>query len=339
LKKYCKRNKLQVVYEPNIERKFIEQEAAEKGEIPQQTLAFKKELKSKLLGKPKPQKYEGEGFEDEEIVKSITEPKMEKFISKQEVQAEPLIEEEDAKDEHRSIKSKNEENSITFLKRDALYKELKCVNVSVENSSTVEVIKDFLRNKINNKDHVKQLKTHSNMGSISNQIQGIFDKARQHINKNISQSEEPADVQGMISKMVHDTFNEPDNSDKLNESDKMLLIKDLETLLSRNPNPFQSKPVEISSSSLTEEEEVKKDPKKEKKRKLKDEAEKSLASSIANDLPQISESSPTVDPICEKVRTTSEEEIIDFGMDKKPKWNFFGKIKNMFFKKKPLNDE
>jgi hypothetical protein len=85
LKKYSKRNKLQIVYDPHIEKKFAEEEAIERGEIPNPNSSVKQFFKAK-------KDYEGEGFEDKDLFKSFNEPKMDKTISTREVKKEPLIE-------------------------------------------------------------------------------------------------------------------------------------------------------------------------------------------------------------------------------------------------------
>lgn len=237
LKKYSKRNKLQLMYEPNIESKIAEAEAAEKGE-PYYKSSIKQYFKAKIPANPPQPKYEGEGFEDEDFLKSIPELNMDKYASKREVKGKPLIEEDKKDEQHTSTRDPDEDHSLIYLKRDALYKELKGVNVSVENSSTVEVIRDFLRNRVNTRDHVKQLKSHTNYGSISSQMQGIFDRARRQLDETYAQNppgSNPPSIHNILSKMVFETFNESGEGDNLNEEERMLLIKDLETLIGKTP--------------------------------------------------------------------------------------------------------
>jgi hypothetical protein len=230
LKKYSKRNKLQLVYEPNILKKIEEQEVAEKGQY-----GYSYNKYNASPNPPVPQ-CEGEGFEDEEFINHFPEPSLEKFASKREVKATPLVEKSKDLDQAKSTKGEEElvesERSGVFLKRDALYKDLKIVNVSVENSSTVDVIKDFLRNKINCRDHVKQLKAQSNFGSITHTMQSIFDKAKKQMIQNPA---EGGNVQSMFHKMVVETLNESGNYEELNEEDKILLVKDIENLIQRMP--------------------------------------------------------------------------------------------------------
>lgn len=45
-----------------------------------------------------------------------------------------------------------------FLKRDYLYSELKSIPVTVEQQSNLQILEDFLRNKIKTMDNVKGLK-------------------------------------------------------------------------------------------------------------------------------------------------------------------------------------
>ena len=127
LRKYTKRNRLQLVYEPNIEEKILADEALEKGYT-----AKKKASKAAKL--------DNKNYEDNEFLKHFPVPSMDKAVSKQEKAKTPLIEE---LKEDQDLDELDEEAkySIVYLKRDALYKKLKRVSVSVENSSTLEVIK------------------------------------------------------------------------------------------------------------------------------------------------------------------------------------------------------
>jgi hypothetical protein len=226
------------MYEPNILKKIKDQEAAEKGQY-----GYSYNNYNAPVNPPVPN-YKGEGFEDEDFTKNFPEPALEKFMSKQEVKTTPLVEEDKDLDQAKSAKDKEEpedsELSSVYLKRDALYKDLKIVNVSVENSSTIEVIKDFLRNKISCEDQVKQLKAQSNYGSITNTMQSIFDKAKRHMSQNPS---EGVSVQNLLHKMVVDTLNESGNYDDLNEEDKILLVKDIETLIGRMPPTMNPTPI------------------------------------------------------------------------------------------------
>jgi hypothetical protein len=79
------------------------------------------------------------------------------------------------------------------------------------------------------------LRSHTNLGSISNQIQHIFDKTRRYIDKANARGDNFGDLSSVIARMVNDTFNEPENVEKLNENDKLMLIKDIETLLGKSP--------------------------------------------------------------------------------------------------------
>lgn len=69
LKKYSKRNKLQLTYDPQIEKRIKEAELIEKGR------PFKKSIKDYFAAKNliSPPKYEDEGFEDEDFFKNISE--------------------------------------------------------------------------------------------------------------------------------------------------------------------------------------------------------------------------------------------------------------------------
>ena len=222
LKKYSKRNKLQLVYEPNILNKIRDEEEAEKGN-------YGKSLKTKKGAKAT--KYDGRGFEDEDFLKHFPEPKLDKFASKQEKTSKPLVaeikDEEVAKSTHEKEES---DHSEVFLKRDALYKDLKTVNVSVEYSSTLEVIKDFLRNKINNKDQVDSLKQQNNYGSVSQQMADIFSKVRNQMAEG-DDSGQPPSIHNIIQKMTIETLNESGNYSSMSNEDKMLLLKDIESLL------------------------------------------------------------------------------------------------------------
>ena len=53
------------------------------------------------------------------------------------------------------------DKSSLFVKRHTLYKELTQVSVSVEMSSSLEVIREFLRTKIKNSASIKQFRTAS----------------------------------------------------------------------------------------------------------------------------------------------------------------------------------
>ena len=66
---------------------------------------------------------------------------MDKVISKQEKAKTPLIKELKTNKVESENLNEEEKFSVVYLKRDALYKRLKRVSVSVENSSTLEVIK------------------------------------------------------------------------------------------------------------------------------------------------------------------------------------------------------
>lgn len=355
LKKYSKRNKLQLMYEPNIESKIAEAEALEKGE-PYYKSSIKQYFKAKIPANPPKPKYEGEGFEDEDFMKSIPELNMDKYASRQEVKGKPLIEESKKEEQHASSKDPDEEHSLIYLKRDALYRELKGVNVSVENSSTVEVIKDFLRNRVNTRDHVKQLKSHTNYGSISSQMQGIFDRARRQLDETYAQnppgSQQPS-IHNILSKMVFETFNESGENENLNEEERMLLIKDLETLIGKAPPSMYShsysQPAPTSQGNLklsyipcltnsieppkTEEisqEEEEKIPKEE----LKESSSTSgvTASQIAS--PFIEDPKLRRDSQISGRTISGEEEEIDLADKAKGKWGFFGKIKKFFFQDK-----
>lgn len=243
LKKYSKRNRLQLTYEPDIERKIAEAEAAESGKPYKYKKSIKEFFKAKQAQKPG--QYKGESFEDEEFMKNIPEPSMEKYMSKQETQSKPLLEKE-KRDAPKSNKEPEDEHSLVYLKRDALYRELKSVAVSVENSSTLEVIKDFLRTRVRKRDHVKQLKTQT--GSVSNQMQSIFDRARKHISDRASGAGGgSSNIQDILSKMVFESFNDSGTNQNISEEERLLLIKDLETVIGKPPgSTFQPPPGTIS---------------------------------------------------------------------------------------------
>ena len=76
LKKYTKRNRMQLVYEPNIEQKIEREEAAEKGES-YTKVAYKGYYKTKAQNLAPP-KHGGEGFEDEDFLQHFSEPAMNK---------------------------------------------------------------------------------------------------------------------------------------------------------------------------------------------------------------------------------------------------------------------
>lgn len=376
LKKYSKRNKLQIVYDPNVEEKFRQEEAIERGEIPNPNVSVKQFFKAKGLIKEPKKDYEGEGFEDQDLFKSITEPKMDKTISTREVKKEPLIKGifnnfgvgyenaiEAPIEEVKSQASVASDLSVTFLKRDALYKELKSVNVSVENSSTIEVIKDFLRNKVNTKENVKQLKSHSGLGSISSQIQHIFDKTRRYIDKANARGDNLKDLSSVIARMVNDTFNEPENADKLNENDKLLLIKDIETLLGKSASATtvitqanqslasrslilflgeDKSKVEVQNPVVENAEKGKEVEEEEKKVESEPTSQdQHKESSLIKELPKISETSAFNPPAEIKglKDDEEEEEQIEYGSKGKQKWDFFGKLKKFFFTSKSQKDE
>ena len=59
-------------------------------------------------------------------------------------------------------------SSKVFMKRHALYTELKSISVTVEQSSCVQILEDFLRNRIKTIDNVRSLKhdfSHGPFGS------------------------------------------------------------------------------------------------------------------------------------------------------------------------------
>ena len=56
------------------------------------------------------------------------------------------------------IEKRNLEKSKVYLKRHMLYSELKNIPVTVEQSSCLQILEDFLRNRIRTMDHVKDLK-------------------------------------------------------------------------------------------------------------------------------------------------------------------------------------
>ena len=257
-----------------------------------------------------------------------------------------------------SAKGEDEDHSLIYLKRDALYKELKVVNVSVENSSTIDVIKDFLRNKVNCREHIKQLKAQP--GSISNQMQNIFDKARRHLDDHYSQNEPgtaPPNMQNLLQKMVFETFE--DSGESLNEEDKLLLVKDLETLLGRAPPnlsalgglvqpPAQSKfnCNNIVGEPKTEEiktEEVKEQPSTTEKTQilasLEEEKEVKQPTPKKEDTKPSSRKGSAVKAKAHITSSSDDDEEIEFGSRQKPKWDFFGKIKKFFFKDKANKDE
>lgn len=176
----------------------------------------------------------GQGFEDEDFKKNFSESKLDKFVSKQETKEDPLVEE--IKDEDHAKSTKEEEDSYhssVYLKRDALYKDLKMVNVSVENSSTLEVIKDFLRNKINSKEQIKSLKQQIPQNNTSQKISIIIERARRHYGQD--GSGEPGDIKNMIQKMAMETLNESGQYSSMDQKEKLAIFKDLETLLGVPP--------------------------------------------------------------------------------------------------------
>lgn len=249
LKKYSKRNKLQLVYSPNILKKFEEDEIAEKGAC-SYAGAFKASIPSK-----KPAKiYKGEGFEDQDFMQHFPEPKLDKFISKKEKKEDPLVEEINDEDLVKSTKEQEGiDHSSVFLKRDALYKELKIVNVSVENSSTLEVIKDFLRNKINNKEQVNNLKRQSTAYSSTHKMAEILERARRHYDKNEDGSGEPGEISKIIQKMAMETLKETGEYSSMNQEDRLSIFKDLESLMGGAPPSMEFKvpsPKESKSKNL-----------------------------------------------------------------------------------------
>ena len=236
LKKYSKRNKLQLTYEPQIEKRIKEAELIEKGK------PFKKSIKDYFAAKNpiNPPKYEDEGFEDEDFFKNISELTMQKTQTSKESDVGKISEGLSKKGSnvsepiHKAGISKNvKPNSKIYTKRDSLYKELKNVTVSVENSSTLEVIKEFLRNRVCKKEHIQQLKSHTNYYT------SLFDKARKQVDDafaNVKTGEAAPNVQDILSKVVFESFNEPGISENLTEEEKYLLIKDLERVVGVAPS-------------------------------------------------------------------------------------------------------
>jgi hypothetical protein len=221
LKKYSKRNRLQLVYEPNIENKILSDEALEQG------LTSKKQLKD-YFAKNRPinsKKVDEKNYEDTEFLNHFPQLSMDKTVSKQEKPSDPLIEEvKDSKTD--SEKKRRNERSLIYQKRDALYKELKAVNVSVENSSTLEVIKDFLRNRICKRDHIKQLKASTDPGYMSDQMHNIFDLAKKELDRMGNQAK-PGDfapnLQDMFNKIMIDSFGTEFN-ENISESERQLIM-------------------------------------------------------------------------------------------------------------------
>lgn len=333
LKKYSKRNKLQLVYEPNIERKIKEQEAAEKGET---YTGYKAYYKQKAPAYPPMPKYEGEGFEDEDFLKHFPEPQMDKFQSKQEPASKPLVEEIIEEKKATSVRDNEEDYSLIYLKRDALYKELKAVNVSVENSSTMEVIQDFLRNRVNNRDHIKQLKYQANPGSISSQMQGIFERARRHLDETYIQGAainpgNPPNIQNILQKMVFETFEEGGGA--INQEDKLTLIRDLETLLGKPPGSIEPPMMtpSIPQMSAPKTEEIM-DPIEESKSPSMNEDQQNIVAKDTQIISNLEESKEN------SKATSNEEETIDY-TGKDNKMGLFSKIKNFFFKNKENKDD
>jgi hypothetical protein len=73
------------------------------------------------------------------------------------------------------------EKSKVYLKRHMLYSELKTIDVTVEQSSCLQILEDFLRNRIKNIQDVKRLKLDfgrlgpfGDMGSKSGGKEGLF---------------------------------------------------------------------------------------------------------------------------------------------------------------------
>ena len=317
LKKYAKRNKLQLVYCPDILSKIAREEAEEEGNSGY--TSFKASLAPKAVP---PKKYKDKGFEDDEFLKKFPEPKLDKFVSKQDT-TKPLVEEVKDADGAKSSKSIEEsDHTSVYLKRDALYKNLKTVNVSVESSSTVDVILDFLKNKIVNKEQVKNLKQQNSMHSTSQQMADILDRARRQFTDNEGEGGSSG-IQSMIQKIAVETLNESGQYSNMSKEEKMMLFKDLESLLgikapapdaktpSTKSNPF-SKPSEAADQDSPKEE-----LKEEKQVPLEKDEEEKLEKQESQPQKQL-EIKP--DPPSKGNK----------------KWNFFGKIKKMFFEKKPL---
>ena len=235
LKKYSKRNKLQLTYDPQIDKRIREAELIEKGR------PFKKSIKDYFAAKNliSPPKYEDEGFEDEDFFRNISEIALQKNQTSKDADPDKISEGLSKKTSNVSepiqkiLKAKQTNpSSKIYIKRDELYKELKSVTVSVENSSTLEVIKEFLRNRVCKKEHIQQLKSHTNYYT------SLLDKARKQVDDayaNVKQGEANPNVQDILSKVVFESFNEPGVSENLTEEEKYLLIKDLERVVGVAP--------------------------------------------------------------------------------------------------------
>lgn len=241
LKKFSKRNKLQLTYDPYVDKRIKEEEMIKKNQ------PYKKSIKDYFSAKSTkpPAQQESKDFEDEEIFNSVA-----KIAQQQKaVESSDVVSDEQKQDSSlvidspkKQAKPKQQVFDKVYLKRDALYKELRSVNVSVENSSTLEVIKDFLRNRICSIDNVDQLKCHTNYYT------SLFELSRNRIDEVLAKLK-PGDpqpnMQDVLSKVVLETFNDPLYSESLSEEDKYLLIKDLEKSISVSPNYssyYQSQP-------------------------------------------------------------------------------------------------
>jgi hypothetical protein len=209
-----------------------------------------------------------------------------------------------------------------------------------------------------------RLRSHTNLGSISNQIQHIFDKTRRYIDKANARGDNFGDLSSVIARMVNDTFNEPENVEKLNENDKLMLIKDIETLLGKSPpntseitQPSQSLACKLIKPCLDEDKPKESDPKSvienvenivEEEKKVESTTSPSMAknspisqeksSAPPKNLPTIPEYSTYKTP-AETREFEEEEEQIEFGSKGKQKWDFFGKLKKFFFTPNTNKDE
>jgi hypothetical protein len=205
--------------------------------------ASKRKHKDYFEEKPHFDKPKLDDDDDEDMLCDMPEPSLDKVSSEQVSQSESLVKSQE-KRKHESEDDENEEfHSKVYLKRHALYKELKGINVSVENSSTLEVIKDFLRNKVCKREHIKQLKSQYQYGSLSDQMLNIFDKARKYVSdsySNVKEGTNPPPVYDVISKLIKESFAEQTAAgEQLTEDEQYLLAKDLENFItSTSSNPM-----------------------------------------------------------------------------------------------------
>lgn len=205
-------------------------------------------------------------------INKISKKKHGKLIKNKET-AKPLVKK--MKDEDAAAKSSESteepEHTSVYLKRDALYQNMKNLNISVESSSTVDVILDFLKNKIVSKDQVRNLNKQNKAVSSSQRVADILEKARREFDGD-EDEEESSRIQSMLEQITIETLNESGQYAGMNKKEKLMLFNEFESLLGlRSPGMNLEAPPPMSKPNFIIFTEPKKKTNEEEKRLLMEE--------------------------------------------------------------------